>query len=186
MRERFKLEIFIGEDLQGYYKFPDEARRYVVQLEEELEEVQNLKNRALHLGTIGVVHLHLRSLDKAEEYLKESIKLILDLNLGNVFKAQQSIRLANVYQWKKAFQKANGLFMDTILLCKNDDSCQGYLDFALQHYGKCLFDQSLYSEALEQFEEALRLRQSKNSPDLINSTEFAISVTKARLENPDL
>jgi tetratricopeptide (TPR) repeat protein len=47
-------------------------------------------------------------------------------------------------------------------------------DFALQHLGKCLTDQSRTEEAIAVLEHALRLRQEKGDPDLVASTEAAL------------
>ena len=183
--ESFNLEILVGEDLRGYFKFPDDARKYLSHLKEKLDQRQDQSERVSLLGNIGVILLHLRELDSAEKYLKESVKLILDEGLDSAIKVQQLLRLANVYQWNKDFQKANSLFNNTILLCKTDESCDQYLDFAFQHYGKCLFDQSLFSEALKQFQEALKIREIKGKAELINSTEIAISVTKHKIKMSD-
>jgi Flp pilus assembly protein TadD len=50
---------------------------------------------------------------------------------------------------------------------------------ARQHWGKCLFEQERYAEAVEQFDAALRLRQAAgDAPDLLRSS--AIALRRAR------
>ncbi len=55
--------------------------------------------------------------------------------------------------------------------------------FALQHRGKVLFDLERYDEALADFESALKYREAHSAPaDQLNSTKFAIRVTRAKIE----
>lgn len=55
--------------------------------------------------------------------------------------------------------------------------------FALQHRGKVLYDMGRLEEALEDFERALKYRESEDIPaDQTNSTKFAIRAVRAKLE----
>jgi len=183
MKRKLNLEIFIDENLQGRYKEPDDARVYVLQLEVKQKENLSSEELARLLGNIGAVYLHLRELHKAEEFINKSIDFCLKLNLNSAIKAQQTIRLANIFQWKKNYHKANELYLKVIKECRSLTDCEKYLDFALQHYGKCLFDQLLYNEAISQFEEAVKIRIDKQNLDLIESSKIAIRVSKKRLKN---
>lgn len=58
--------------------------------------------------------------------------------------------------------------------------------FALQHRGKVLFDLERYEEALDTFERALKYRETDGIPaDAVNSTKFAIKVTRGKLEGTE-
>lgn len=50
------------------------------------------------------------------------------------------------------------------------------VDFALQHYGKHLIDAGCIDQAVECLREALRLRQAKGDPVLIESTRKALDL----------
>lgn len=53
-----------------------------------------------------------------------------------------------------------------------------YLDFVLQHKGKCLMELAMLNEAEECFQKALTLRKSKRIRSLIYSTEQAIELVR--------
>lgn len=57
-------------------------------------------------------------------------------------------------------------------MCKNENSI--YLDFALQHKGKCLMELDRNFEAKECFKEALKIREQKEDSELIRSTILAL------------
>jgi Flp pilus assembly protein TadD len=50
------------------------------------------------------------------------------------------------------------------------------VDFALQHYGKHLIDAGRIDEAVACLREALRLRQTKGDPALVESTRNALDL----------
>lgn len=168
------LKTYMDDKLQGHYENPVDAREYVTCLMNNTTgEIDGIEKAKL-LGNIGVILLHLRDLDQAEYYLKKSIVLINDLNLYRTHYVQQSIRLANVFQWKKDFVKADKLFIEIIELCNSNENCLIFLDFALQHYGKSLFDQQEYLHAIKKFEAALALRINKGDVNLIANSKLAI------------
>lgn len=53
-----------------------------------------------------------------------------------------------------------------------------YLDFVLQHKGKCLMELAMLNDAEECFKKALALRESKGNCSLIDSTEQAIGLVR--------
>ena len=177
MTDNFNLEAFINDDLHGVYKYPDQAILYAKHLENRLKVIDDDIERAKILGNLGVTYLHLRELEKAKENVEKSLNIAEMYGLSTNFKIQQSIRLANVFQWSLEFEKADNLFLDTIEQSRASNS--DYLDFALQHYGKSLFDQKKYDEALTVFNEALDIRTDKRIGTLIASTKLAISKTKS-------
>lgn len=178
MTENFNLEAFINDDLHGVFKYPDQALLYAKHLESRLKVIDDDGEKAKVLGNLGVTYLHLRELKRAKENLEKSLSKAEKKDLSTDFKIQQSIRLANVFQWSLEFEKADRLFLETMELCRADNSF--YLDLALQHFGKSLFDQKKYDEALVVFKDALELRKVKGIDSLIASTNLAILKTKTR------
>jgi tetratricopeptide (TPR) repeat protein len=91
------------------------------------------------------------------------------------------LRWADVFRFEKRFDEA------WIVLKKVEQSILAnqfldHQDFYLQHLGKFYFDKQDYEKALESFEQALELRLKKADLDLISSTDFAIKITKQKLE----
>jgi hypothetical protein len=68
-----------------------------------------------------------------------------------------------------------------VALCETRLEFSDYLDFALQHYSKSLFDQDNYTEAERLFVHALQLRLAKGDDSLIASTRLALEVTRAHV-----
>lgn len=180
-----RLEYYFDENLRDVPKDPEGLKAYTVELEESLKTVTDPRARVRILGPLGV---HLRTLlllNSAEEKLTEALRLVQNHRLGIQMEVVQKIRLGHVLQWKKDFKGSDEIFNEILQICRSNKEAKEYLDFALQHAGKNLFDQNKYSEALILFEKALVVRQQKNSPqDQIDSTLQAIQVTKTRLSLP--
>ena len=180
-----RLEYYFDENLRDVPKDPEGLKAYTVELEESLKTVTDPRARVRILGPLGV---HLRTLlllNSAEEKLTEALRLVQNHRLGIQMEVVQKIRLGHVLQWKKDFKGSGEIFKEVLQICRVNRDAEVYLDFALQHAGKNLFDQNKYSEALILFEEALIIRQHKNSPqDQIDSTLKAIQVTKTCLSLP--
>jgi RimJ/RimL family protein N-acetyltransferase len=87
------------------------------------------------------------------------------------------IRLAQAQQFAGELEQSQALLAEIVARCRCALSVAALLDFALQHLGKVLFDRRRYSDALACFQEALRLREAKNDPELVASTELAIAAT---------
>lgn len=174
-----RLDRITDERLRDIPCDPEGLKQYIGELTESLKSATEPKSQVKLLGEIGV---HLRSLEKLEEAgfkLQEALKIIEKNQLGIKLEMQQKIRWAHVLQWQGLFEDSNQLFHDIISVCRNDSEARIYLDFALQHSGKNLFEQKKYAEALAQFEEALKLRKDRSAPsDQIESTRFAIEITQ--------
>jgi tetratricopeptide (TPR) repeat protein len=136
------------------------------------------------LGQLGHYSRLLNRLDEAERYLRQALDLSRQQD-ARIPLLVNSIRLAHVYQWQGRFDLAEPIFLDAIRLCEDPASeYADYLDFALQHYGKCLFDMGRYREAEVCFAKALQIRNQKGDPDLIQSTQYALDVVRSRLAAP--
>lgn len=159
---------------------PEGLKEYISELNESLKTTSEAKTQVSLLGEMGV---HLRSLldlESAKNKLLQALKIIHENQLGLKLEVQQKIRLAHVLQWQGLYDESNIHFQEIIAVCRTNDSATIYLDFALQHSGKNLFEQKRYSEALSQFEEAMDLRIQRNAPaDQIDSTQLALAKTKS-------
>lgn len=161
---------------------PEGLRQFILHLEDKLDQSLDASTQVSILGEIGVYLRILGQFDQAEDKFLKCLELIKSNSLGAKKEVQQKIRLAHVYQWKGDFQKSNQIFEKILSQCHHDLDAGTYLDFALQHAGKNLFDQEKYQAALECFTKALKVREGKNSPeDQIVSTHRAIQETKRRL-----
>lgn len=177
------LEYLVNEQLREIPTYPEDLREYLQKLETSLQEAHDPEKQVSILGEMGVHFRRLDQTDIAKEKLLKALKLIEQNQLGLKKKIQQQIRLAHVFQWEKQYDQSNELFHQIISICRSSSDLRVYLDFALQHAGKNLFEQNRFQEALLMFEEALELRTQRNAPsDQIESTQSAIHTTQKALQ----
>jgi tetratricopeptide (TPR) repeat protein len=177
----FRTSYSFDENLRDVPDAPGEMAAAVATLKEELSQpgLQGAVETRL-LGQIGVLSRILGRLDDAQGYLEKAVALSEQAGNGKACLVN-SIRLANVYQWQQRFDLSDPLFADAVALCEIRTELSAYLDFALQHYGKSLFDQGSYAEAERLFVHALQLRLAKGDDSLVASSRLALEVTRARL-----
>lgn len=155
---------------------------HIEKLEQSLALISDPQKIVSTLGELGTLLRIQGDFEKAEDKIRSALKIIAENKLGLRFEIQQKIRLGHILQWKKQFAQSNDLFSEIISSCRTCIEAQIYLDFALQHAGKNLFDQMRFKEALQAFEEALQLRLERQAPpDQITSTQIAIQRTKELL-----
>lgn len=87
------------------------------------------------------------------------------------------IRLGEALKYDNNHKKALDHFNKALGMCEAH-KIDEYLDFVLQHKGKCLMELAMLNEAEECFQKALILRKSKGNRSLIDSTEQAIELVK--------
>ena len=168
----------VKKELHDISENPEKTKTKIKELYIELEGNEDIRKRISLLGQIGVNQRSILLLTEAELSFEEVLSLVSENNLSIAFQVQNEIRLAHVYQWQERYNLSNNLFEKVINTCLSQSEASQYLDFAYQHYGKNLFDQKLYFEALKFFEQALKLRSEKNaSNELMESTREAIRVT---------
>lgn len=139
------------------------------------EKVVLLSNLGEYLRILG-------DLSQAEKNLRLALSLNTDHNLGLAREVQIQLRLAIVMQHLGQYKECDINYDILIELCRRFPEANPYLDFALQHSGKSLFEQKKYKSALKRFQEALTLRESQKAPqDLVDSTRLAIKATLARI-----
>ncbi|MFS4458010.1 hypothetical protein [Bdellovibrio sp. HCB2-146] len=177
-----RLEKYFDENLRDNPKDPEGLRNFSIELEQSLKLTTDPLQRIRFLGELGVHLRTLGDLDRAEQCLRDALKIIQENNLGIKWEIQQKIRLAHVLQWKRSFNESDSLFSEIINTCRSNVDATIYLDFALQHAGKNFFDQNRLREALAFFEETMSLRLKRKAPqDQIESTDLAIKRTKSLL-----
>jgi tetratricopeptide (TPR) repeat protein len=181
VRRKLSTAYRFDRDLREVPDAPDEMDAAVVALIGELEKPGLDASEELQLlGQIGVMCRMLGRLDDAERYLQRAVAL--SKQVGSERSRQVNrIRLAHVYQWQGRFGLSDPIFEEAVALCERREALSAYLDFALQHYGKSLFDQGRYAEAERLFERALQLRLAKGDDSLAASSRFALDVTRGRL-----
>lgn len=175
-----RLDRTTDDQLRDVPSDPEGLKQYISELDESLQKTSDAKAQVRLLGEMGVHLLSLRELEAAKGKLLEALKIVEENQLGIKLEIQQKIRLAHVLQWQGLYNESNILFQKIIAVCRIDAQAQVYLDFALQHSGKNLFEQKRYLEALVHFEEAMDIRIIRNAPiDQIESTKLAIAKTRS-------
>ena len=142
-----RLNTFTDGNLRDISCDPEGLRAHIGELK-SLLPTSDIEQDVSILGRIGVFQRRLEELDKAEETLTKVLNIIRANQLNLKWEIQQKIRLAHVLQWKRNFSQSNKMLEDIISVCRSNDDVKCYLDFALQHAGKNLFDQKKYQEAL--------------------------------------
>lgn len=130
------------------------------------------------LSKVGVMLRITGKLDESMERLIEAEKLISDSRILFI----NRLRIAQTLQFKRQFQNAESDYNSLIVLAKSESEFEDLIDFVYQHLGKCYFDQNRFQKALLNFERALEIRNKKQNQELIDSTELAIRICKAKLE----
>lgn len=87
------------------------------------------------------------------------------------------IRLGEALKYDRNHKKALNHFNKALGMCEAH-KVDEYLDFVLQHKGKCLMELAKLDEAEECFQKALTLRKQKGNHSLIDSTEQAIVLVR--------
>ena len=87
------------------------------------------------------------------------------------------IRLGEALKYDSNHKKAMEYFNNALGMCETH-KIDEYLDFVLQHKGKCLMELARLTEAEECFQKALALRKLKGNESLIDSTEQAIGLLR--------
>lgn len=131
-------------------------------------------------GWLSVFSRILGDLEPAHWFTVEAISIANEI--GDMkSRVQNRIRLASVYQWQSNYNMADLIYESVVLQCELEEDVQQYLDFALQHFGKSLFEQGRYRDAAERFQQALDIRLASGNEELIASSRYALDVTLCRL-----
>ncbi len=168
------------DDLRDY---PDNHKDHLKAIEilSEYLESDDIELKVRVLGQIGSYSRRVKHLAEAKIVFTQAIQLAKENNLSQNYILANSLRLAHTFHWMEDFTSATQIFEDVISICKENNDYHHFLDFAYQHFGKCLFDQSKFDLALKYFNNALELRKEKNDPTLIESTQTAIRATNNKI-----
>lgn len=181
----FNMNFLFGDDLREVPEDTEQMRKGLDWLQDKLVEIaaDESAKAAVILSQIGGYARIMGDLKLSEKCYVDAIKVFEELKKTEQVFAMK-LRLAIVYQYKGNFTKSSEIYTKAIQMIRSSkaQAVQGYLDFAIHHYGKQKFEQGFYSEALELFMEAYELRIIKGDLSLISSTEFAINKTKEKLE----
>lgn len=82
-----------------------------------------------------------------------------------------AIRYATALQYSQEHRSAYVRFVEIVQDCRKQGR---YLDFALQHFGKCLVEMGHLDQAKACFQEAMGLRCAAGNRELIHSTQRAL------------
>lgn len=127
-------------------------------------------------GTVGNLYRICGEPQKAFDYLYSC--LCFALEEGNITRETVTlIRLGEALKYDEKHEEALDLFEEALKKCK-DNKLDTYLDFALQHKGKCLMEMGSLDEAEISFIKALKLREFKGDTTLIDSTKKALELVK--------
>lgn len=168
------------EDLRDYADNVEDHKKALALLKENLD-MDDLELKIQVLGQLGTFSRRINLIEDAKKYFSEAIELVNEHQLDRRFLIANSLRLAHTYHWGEDYKSAHTIFSEIILICQSEEKFYIFLDYAYQHFGKCLFDEKNYSTALNYFQMAMEIREEKGDQSLIDSTLIAINATKDKL-----
>lgn len=150
---------------------PEVLKGWIQQAERLLENTFNDDVYFLH-GMIGNLYRIIGESETAIFHLKQALEFAY--KEGSMTKQVISlIRYGEARKYNGEPYQALHHFQEALESCKAY-KVEAYVDFALQHQGKCLLELGNNQEALQCFLQALERRQLKGNPSLIQSTKQAI------------
>ncbi len=157
----------VDDNLREKTKDPEAVLNFLNQVEELL--VNNGKNSYQLCGILGNLYRILEKPTRAINYLERALSIANEeRDCAKI--AVTLIRLGEALKYNEKHQQAMECF-DQALTLIHTHKLDNYLDFALQHKGKCLLELKRYEEAEQYLRKALKLRKQKKDTVLIDSTE---------------
>ncbi|MCM3390743.1 hypothetical protein M3649_21950 [Ureibacillus chungkukjangi] len=157
---------------------------------EALLKDSNEDDKYFLYGTLGNLYRIIEQPKKAIQSLSYCLnRSVEERNLSR--EIVSLIRLGEALKYDSNHIEALDKFNVALNLCKAN-KIDKYLDFVLQHKGKCLMELAILNEAEECFLEALALRKTKGNFSLIDSTQQALNLLKelkqhrASIDNSDI
>ncbi|PJO40654.1 hypothetical protein [Lysinibacillus xylanilyticus] len=143
-----------------------------------LANITNEDEKYFLMGTLGNLYRIYGEQQKAVKILTECVTIANNQNNSNR-EIVALIRLGEAIKYNDTPMKALEIFNEVLEKCKANNNLL-YLDFAIQHKGKCLLELGGFVEAEKCFKEALKLREFKGDVSLIESTRQALNFIKKR------
>ncbi|KOP71430.1 hypothetical protein AMS59_18605 [Lysinibacillus sp. FJAT-14745] len=141
-----------------------------------LENLTNEDEKYFLMGTLGNLYRIYGEPQKAVKILTKCVTIASNQNNSNR-EIVSLIRLGEAIKYNDGPMKALEVFNEVLDKCKTNNHLL-YLDFAIQHKGKCLLEIGEIAEAEKCFKEALKLRELKEDVSLIESTQQALNFIK--------
>ncbi len=145
----------------------------------DVSEAENPLERVKALGRLGehqrisIQHLPL-AIDTLQNAVQEALKAGIPALV-----ASNRIRLATALQYANRHEEACKEFQRAIQ-ASSGPKAGVLLDYAHQHFGKCLAEMGQWDAALEHFTAALDIRNVKADQGLLASTREAIQTLEMR------
>lgn len=175
----FNVGFHFDEHLREVPDDPDEMSKAISFLLRARKRGEDIELMQID-GWLSVFCRILGDLDQARAFANEAVTIADDLG-DDLASVQNRIRLANVLQWEGEFALADAHYESLVMQCRSQDGARRYLDFALQHYGKSLYDQERYREAADLFRQALEIRLAAGNEGLIASSRLALATAEQRI-----
>jgi HTH-type transcriptional regulator, pleiotropic regulator of extracellular virulence genes len=155
---------------------PSRLKEIIDDIEELLKICDEIEDRYFLYGTLGYLYRIYGQQQEAVMYLTLCISLALKEK--NMKKELVSLlRLGEALKYSNKHEEALNIFNEVMIKCE-DNNYIDYLDFALQHKGKCLMELDRLDESLKCLSEALRIRNLKGDSSLIKSTQQSLCLVK--------
>ena len=150
---------------------PLKLKKFINEAEALLKVMHNEENRYFLQGTLGNLYRIHGNPKRAIHYLTYCKTFAVEQKNTNR-EIVSLIRLGEAFKYKEERMRALELFNEAVKKCTKYNT--SYLDFALQHKGKCLMEIGNMDEAKECLQEALQLRKVNGEQSLIDSTQQAL------------
>ncbi len=171
------------------WKFDDQLREVAQSPEEMAARIAELfavsereppcsPIRVSSLSEAGALLRIAGNLSDAEKTLLQALREAQ--NLTKRIRITTQLKLAHVWQWQARYSEAELSFQNCITACRSESELEPVLHFALQHSGKCAFDQGEYARAASLFQQALELRIALRDGELEASSRMAFEEAKRR------
>jgi tetratricopeptide (TPR) repeat protein len=186
----FDLTYHFNEALREVFNSPsdvesacDALKNHLVQLE-DVDSASALEEQAQTLAQLGGFQRGLGKLNEGEDSLTRSLELFQAIGASPTRLIAARIRLAHVFHWQEKFPEAEALFHACLEELEQMAGEEALKSFALQHLGKCYFDQARFEEAAQCFTKALELRTRLDQRELIESSRHALDQTLKAMSKP--
>jgi tetratricopeptide (TPR) repeat protein len=153
---------------------PSKLKQVIDEAESVMEKSSGEEDMYFLYGTLGNLYRIYGQPKKAIHYLTMCNEYAIK-NFNSKKEIVSLIRLGEALKYDNKQNEALIMFNKAIDKCLDNNEAI-YLDFALQHKGKCLMELSKLDEAEKCLLEAFKLRKLKCDTELIDSTQEAIDL----------